>query len=139
MFLATLGHSARTKGVVQSLQTQRCEAGNWVEELIDMKAAGKLDEFLSGIEEDADAEAGVESFVMITDTRVLVFPDVEIAPEVYTQTLVKDVRSLKHLEDGLELLINSGDGGTKTVRLTLPPDEVAAAGQSLAKVLSLNR
>ena len=104
MFLATLGHSARTKGVVQSLQTQRCEAGNWVEELIDMKAAGKLDEFLSGIEEDADAEAGVESFVMITDTRVLVFPDVEIAPEVYTQTLVKDVRSLKHLEDGLELL-----------------------------------
>ena len=102
-----------------------------------MKAAGKLDEFLSGIGEDA--EAGVESFVMITDTRVLVFPDVEIAPEVYTQTLVKDVRSLKHLEDGLELLINSGDGGTKTVRLTLPPDEVATAGQSLAKVLSLNR
>ena len=137
LFLATLGHSARTKGVVQSLQMQRCEAGNWVEELIDMKAAGKLDEFLSGIGEDA--EAGVESFVMITDTRVLVFPDVEIAPEVYTQTLVKDVRSLKHLEDGLELLINSGDGGTKTVRLTLPPDEVATAGQSLAKVLSLNR
>jgi hypothetical protein len=72
-----------------------------------MGAHGNLESFLELIEEDPADKRHTETFVMITDTRILVFPDVGLEPEVYRETLVKDVRSLIMLDDALELHVSA--------------------------------
>jgi hypothetical protein len=152
-YLAKLGHSARTKGVAAAFVAAEYPPGDWRQELIAMHAEGGLISFLEAFEEDADAKARTESFVMITDTRILVFPDVALEPEVYTTTLVKDVRSLITLDDALELRVSSSEAGTpapsgvagadaaagKTIRIALPRDKAREAGQELQKALASRR
>ena len=106
-FLAKIGHGARTKGVLAAFVAAEYPPGDWASELIDMGAHGNLESFLELIEEDPADKKCTESFVMITDTRILVFPDVGLEPEVYREILVKDVRSLIMLDDALELHVST--------------------------------
>merc|ERR1711871_1330429 len=136
-----------TKGVVAAFVATGYPPVDWCNELKAMQADGTLLRFLAVVTEDADAKDRVESFVMITDTRILVFPDVNLEPEEYTETLVKDVRRLIMLDDALELHISSTStmvsapdlkADVKTLRIALPHGEAQEAGKELLEVLVSN-